>query len=126
MNLNNMNSHRLIFLIKECIREVIRESQVYIITGIVDKDLNVVGEKYTDSSKMVTHPELRSKYYINGEDWRYRNDVNTILWWGFPDNDEIDAVKMWLNKKFGVINPKSKRYTDGLSDKFHYTWKNEK
>lgn len=112
-------------LIIECVTEVLAESGgVYIITGVVNSDLDVAGMKYTDDSKMVTHGELQSKYGIKGNDWRYRSDINTIMWWGRPDDDERESVEGWLKAKHFVKKPKSLMYggqQDSIKSLFHYT-----
>ena len=116
-----MTKSELKLLIRECINEVI--NPIYIITGTVNSDLDVAGIKYKDGDNLVTHGELQSRYGIKGNDWRYRNDINTIMWWGNPDEDEKQAVEDWLRKKYSVKNPKSLKYGGGQDDiktLFHY------
>lgn len=108
------------------LNEIIGE-KTYVITGMTAQDLDVVGEKYSQGGIIVTHGALRSIYgnWSGSQDWRYRSDINTIFWWGLPDEDERQATKDWLLRKYNVSNPKeesAKGASDKMKDVMHYPW----
>jgi hypothetical protein len=99
----------------------------YIITGMTAQDLDVAGEKYYEGDSIITHGQLRMRYgnWAGTEDWRYRSDMNTIMWWGLPDEDERQATLDWLKKKYGISRPKeisAKATSDEMKYLLHYPW----
>ncbi len=107
------------------IDESIAVGRPFIVAGMTAQDLDVAGDKYYEGDKIITHGQLRSKYgnWAGTEDWRYRSDINTIMWWGLPDEDERQATLDWLKKKYGINRPKeilAKATSDQMKQMLHY------
>jgi predicted nucleotidyltransferase len=89
----------------------------YIVVGSVDNDLNVHGiTDYENKYGHTTLPAYRS-FHVR---FRYNSKYNTL----YLDTDNVDTEKQkdaildYLNKKYGVVNPKIDRSLD-YYDKGH-------
>jgi hypothetical protein len=51
--------------------------------------------------------DVKDEYDFNLVRWRFRRDKNSIYWWSFnpPDEDEKQAVQVWVEDNLGVKNP---------------------
>lgn len=107
------------------IDEDVRKNKPFVVTGMTAQDLDVIGEKYYGGQPIITHGQLRARYgnWGGSQDWRYRSDINTLFWWGIPDEDDRNATKDWLETKYNVKNPReitAKNATDQIKQLVHY------
>ncbi len=102
----NENEHSVEDLIKMFDKH--KDVKPYIVVGYVDNDLNVHGiTDYHNQYGHTTLPSYRS-FYVR---FRYNSKYN-ILYLDTDNSDsekQKDAILDYLNKKYGVVNPKIDR-----------------
>lgn len=80
----------------------------FIITGMISKDLNIVGDVYQKNGKVITHNQLKAWYgnWNESIDWRYRNDEQTIYYKERELNEQQkEVVTDFLHDQYDVTQP---------------------
>lgn len=112
-------------IIEEAMIIVENSDNPFILVGAVDENLHVAAlkqehvsndlDQINKSQLRVNHKMLYQRYNLEvftSVDWRYRSDINELLWWDWPSDSQSQATRKFLSDNYEIENP---RYVNAKS-----------